>query len=137
MYLQIEGLNEGNSNINKVVLEKLQSKIDQSHNIACIRIENDPTLSRLKKRYLKETSYRLCRIEVMREQNRLIDLKGMVENDILSRRMRDYYKYEDINKELDLLLPKRLKTRSLPKCYCVDKKGYCFCVDKFNKWIRL
>lgn len=123
MYLQIEGLNEGNSNINKVVLEKLQSKIDQSHNIACIRIENDPTLSRLKKRYLKETSYRLCRIEVMREQNRLIDLKGMVENDILSRRMRDYY-----NKELDLLLP---------KCYCVDKKGYCFCVDKFNKWIRL
>lgn len=114
MYLQIEGLNEGNSNINKVVLEKLQSKIDQSHNIACIRIENDPTLSRLKKRYLKETSYRLCRIEVMREQNRLIDLKGMVENDILSRRMRE-----------------------LPKCYCVDKKGYCFCVDKFNKWIRL
>jgi len=98
------------SRINKFIRDKLQKQIDNSHTIVVKRIDNDPTLTAIKKRYLKRASHKLCKHEILVEHNRILDLRGMIEADLESRALRDV-------------------------CRCAVGNIYCFCVDYKNKWI--
>ena len=100
------------SRINNVIRNKLQKQIDNSHTICCKRIDADPSLTPIKKRYLKKTSYKLCKHEILVEHNRILDLRGMIEADLESRALRDV-------------------------CRCAVGNIYCFCVDYRNKWIKI
>lgn len=100
------------NNINKLIRNKLKKQIDDSHTICCKRIDADPILTPIKKRYLKKASYKLCKHEILVEHNRILDLRGMIEADLESR---------VFNKE--------------PICRCAVGNIYCFCIDARNKWI--
>lgn len=95
----------------------LESKINQSYKLTCIRIDRDTNSSTTKKRLLKKTAYRLCRLEVMAECNRILDCRGMIEADIESRRYREF-------------------ENSKCMCRCKDGSPFCFCVTTKNEWIR-
>jgi len=105
------------NNLDKLIRKKLEKQIEDSHNIVCKRIDADPTLTPIKKRYLKKTSYKLCKHEIFVEHNRLLDLRGMIEADVESRALRDMP-----------LPPKDI-------CKCIEGNIYCFCVDTKNKWL--
>ncbi len=103
------------SRIDKVIRDKLQKQIDDSHTICCKRIDADPILTPIKKRYLKKASYKLCKHEILVEHNRILDLRGMIEADLESRAL---------NKEPIGNM-----------CRCDVGNTYCFCVDSKNNWI--
>ena len=90
----------------------LDKKLETAYKLTCSVIDKDPCISKLKKKYLKETAKRLCKIEIEAEANRRIDLKGMIQADIESRAMRGI-------------------------CKCDINNTYCFCVDPFNKYIKI
>jgi len=94
---------------------ELVSNIEKSHELVCARINADPNLSKLKKKYLCNASLKLCEIEYCVQVNRKLDLRGMIEEDILSRKLRQ--------------LPISL-------CRCSKSNRYCFCVDLKNRWLR-
>jgi len=88
------------------------NKINEAYNITCNVIDNDSSISKLKKKYLRKEAKKLCTIGVQLEYNRRMDIRGMIEADIESRELRG-------------------------KCKCDSKNIYCFCVDPFNKYIRI
>ena len=107
------------NNLDKLIREKLQKQIDDSHTIVCKRIDADPTLPPIKKRYLKKCSYKLCKHQVLVEHNRLIDLHQMITEDIASSKLRDMP-----------LPPKDI-------CKCIEGNRYCFCINSKNQWLKI
>jgi hypothetical protein len=105
------------NNLDKLIRKKLEKQIEDSHTIVCKRIDADLTLTPIKKRYLKKTSYRLCKHEILVEHNRLLDLHMMIKADQESRALRDMP-----------LPPKDI-------CKCVEGNRYCFCVNSKNQWL--
>lgn len=105
------------SRIDKVIRAKLQKQIDNTHTMCCKRIDADPSLTPIKKKYLKKTSYKLCKHEILVEHNRILDLHQMISEDIASRKLRDIP-----------LPPKNI-------CKCDVGNIYCFCVNSKNKWL--
>ena len=105
------------NHIGKVIKQKLQKQIDDTHTICCKRIDADPTLTPIKKRYLKKVSYKLCKHELLLENNRILDLHQMISEDIASRKLRD------------------MPFCSKDMCKCAVGNIYCFCVTSKNKWL--
>ena len=104
-------------NLDNLIRRKLEKQIEDSHNIVCKRIDADPILSPIKKRYLKKCSYKLCKNQVLVEHNRLLDLHMMIQCDLESRALRDMP-----------LPPKDI-------CKCAVGNIYCFCCNSKNNWL--
>ena len=104
------------NNLDELIRKKLQKQIDDSHTIVCQNIDADPTLTPIKKRYLKRASYKLCKHELLSEHNRLLDLHNMIAEDIASRKLRD--------------MP-------IDVCKCREGNRYCFCVTSKNNWLKI
>lgn len=90
----------------------VNKKFETAYKLTCDVIDKDTSITKLKKKYLKQTAKRLCKIEIEAEVNRRIDLKGMIQADIESREMRGI-------------------------CRCDSNNTYCFCVDPFNNYIKI
>lgn len=94
----------------------VHKKFETAYKLTCQVIDKDTSITKLKKKYLKQTAKRLCKIEIEAEVNRRIDLKGMIQADIESR---------------------ALNKQPIGICRCDSNNTYCFCVDPFNKYIRI
>lgn len=111
----------------------MKKKYDESLKITLLEIDNSNS-SRLKKKYLKKKAIELTEKYYNIECNLYNETKRMIEEDIGSRQMRDLYRYDDINRDLDKILDK-----PKPKfmCLCPSTNNYCFCFDyENNKFIR-
>jgi len=127
----------------KNIYNHLVDDFNNSYALTCQEIDRrggTPT----RKRLLKETAKRLTELEFAKEMNRRIDLKGMIREDIRSRKLREkpltprkkkQIDFDELMAELDELLEKP-KPIQLPKCRCPPENIMCFCVDKNNRFIR-
>ena len=104
------------NNLDELIRKKLQKQIDDSHTIVCQNIDADPTLTPIKKRYLKRASYKLCKHELLLEHNRLLDLHNMISEDLASR---------------------ELQKMPIDVCKCREGNTYCFCVTSKNNWLKI
>ncbi len=107
------------NNLDKLIRQKLEKQIEDSHTIVCQNIDADPTLTPIKKRYLKKASYKLCKHEILVEHNRLLDLHQMISEDLASRELQKMP-----------LPPKDV-------CKCMKGNTYCFCITRKNQWLKI
>lgn len=88
------------------VVEKLEKEYKN-----CVKNIKNSNNTRIRKKLLIASADRYYKMALMIEMNRKIDLKGMIEEDLRSRQLRDYN-----------------------PCRC---KFLCFCIDPAtNKWLR-
>lgn len=125
----------------KNIYDNLINDFETSYQLTCQEIDRrggNPT----RKRLLKKSARRLTEIEFAYEMNRKIDLKGMIKEDIRSRKLREKpitpkkkIDFDELMQELDALL-EQPKIQEKPKCYCTPDCIMCFCVDKNNRFIN-
>jgi len=126
----------------KKAIEKYQNKFQKSYELTVKEIKRRQPKDTAHRRLLIKSAEKLTRIEFLVSNNRMIDTKSMIIEDIRSRKLREMplEKKNDYNKimsDLDKLLVvdnfKEKVYSPKPKCKC---DLLCFCVDSNGKWLR-
>lgn len=103
----------------KRLYDKLHSKYDIALQLTIDHLKNNTTLTRLQRKVKIRNAIRLTDKYFAIDYNNKIDLRGMIEEDLRSRKMREYDKLQQ------------------PKCKCPKENKYCFCYNFKQKcWIK-
>ncbi len=126
----------------KKAIEKYQNKFQKSYELTVKEIKRRNPNNTAHRRLLIKTAEKLTQIEFLVSNNRMIDTKGMIKEDIRSRKLREipYEKqtdYDNLMSELDkLLVVNNFKEKVyIPKRKCTCDL-LCFCIDKNGKYLR-
>ena len=104
---------------NKRLYDKLHSKYDNALQLTIDHLKNDTRLTRLQRKVKIRDAIRLTDKYFAIDYNNKIDLRGMIEEDLRSRKMREYDKLQQ------------------PKCKCPEENKYCFSYNFKQKcWIK-
>ena len=95
----------------KKLFQKMKAKYDEALELTLKHLDNDKRLTRLQRKVKKRNAIRLTEKYFHIDYNKAIDLKQMIQEDILSRKLRD----------------------TLPKCKCDKNNKYCFCYNYEKK----
>ena len=127
----------------KKAIEKYQNKFQKSYELTVKEIKRRQPKDTAHRRLLIKSAEKLTRIEFLVSNNRMIDTRGMIKEDIRSRKLREmpYHKketdYDKIMSDLDKLLVvdnfKEKVYSPKQKCKC---DLLCFCIDSNGKWLR-
>lgn len=121
----------------KKAIEKYQNKFQKSYELTVKEIKRRQPNDTAHRRLLIKSAEKLTRIEFLVSNNRMIDTKGMIKEDIRSRKLRETNDYDNLMSDLDkILIVDNFKEKVYspkPKCKC---DLLCFCVDKNGNWLR-
>ena len=121
----------------KKAIEKYQNKFQKSYELTVKEIKRRQPKDTAHRRLLIKSAEKLTRIEFLVSNNRMIDTRGMIKEDIRSRKLREQNDYDNLMSDLDKLLVvdnfKEKVYSPKPKCKC---DLLCFCVDENGKWLR-
>jgi hypothetical protein len=95
----------------KKLFQKMKAKYDEALELTLTHLDNDKRLTRLQRKVKKRKAIKLTEVYFSIDYNKAIDLKQMIQEDILSRKLRD----------------------TLPKCKCDKNNKYCFCYNYEKK----
>jgi len=121
----------------KKAIEKYQNKFQKSYELTVKEIKRRQPKDTAHRRLLIKSAEKLTRIEFLVSNNRMIDTRGMIKEDIRSRKLREQNDYDNLMSDLDKLLVvdnfKEKVYSPKQKCKC---DLLCFCVDSSGKWLR-
>lgn len=121
----------------KKAIEKYQNKFQKSYELTVKEIKRRQPKDTAHRRLLIKSAEKLTRIEFLVSNNRMIDTRGMIKEDIRSRKLREQNDYDNLMSDLDKLLVvdnfKEKVYSPKQKCKC---DLLCFCVDENGKWLR-
>ena len=121
----------------KKAIEKYQNKFQKSYELTVKEIKRRQPKDTAHRRLLIKSAEKLTRIEFLVSNNRMIDTRGMIKEDIRSRKLREQNDYDNLMSDLDKLLVvdnfKEKVYSPKQKCKC---DLLCFCIDSNGKWLR-